>query len=57
VVAFGAMLVAGCAPVRVSQTHTASTSAFEPAKIIEQAPEPIAAFTVCAPPSLQGFSP
>ena len=50
------MLVAGCAPVRVSQTHTASTSALEPPKVTEQASEPIAAFTVRTPSSLEGFS-
>jgi hypothetical protein len=51
------MLVAACAPVRLSQTHTTSTSTREPPTIIEPAREPVATFGLFAPSSLQGFSP
>jgi hypothetical protein len=57
VVAFSAMLVAACAPVRMSQSHTTSTSALEPPKITERARESVATFGLFAPSSLQGFSP
>jgi PBP1b-binding outer membrane lipoprotein LpoB len=57
VVAFSAMLVAACAPVRVSQTHTRSTSAMEPPNMTELAREPVATVGLFAPSSLQGFSP
>jgi hypothetical protein len=57
VAVFAAMLVAACAPVRVSQTHTTSTSTLEPPKITEPAREPVATFGLFAPSSLQGFSP
>jgi hypothetical protein len=57
VVAFSAMLVAACAPVRVSHTHTTSTSATEPPNVTELARGPVATVGLFAPSSLQGFSP
>jgi hypothetical protein len=57
VVAFSAMLVAACTPVRMSHSHTTSTSAHEPPNITEPAREPVATFGLFAPSSLQGFSP
>jgi hypothetical protein len=57
VVAFSTMLVAACAPLHVSQTHTRPTSALEPPRMTELAREPVATFGLLAPSSLQGFSP
>ena len=57
VVAFSVMLVAACAPVRVSQTHTTPTSALEPPQMTELARGPVATVGLFAPSSLQGFSP
>jgi len=51
------MLVAACAPVRVSHTHTTSTSRLEPPKMAELGHEPVAIFGLRASASLQGVSP
>ena len=55
IVALSATLVAGCAPVRVSQSHTTST--LEPPNMTDLAREPVATFGMLAPSGLQGFSP
>jgi hypothetical protein len=57
VVACSAMLVAACAPARVSHTHTTSTSGLEPPRIADLAREPVATLGLLAPAGLQGFSP
>jgi hypothetical protein len=51
------MLVAACAPVRISHTYTTSTSRLEPPTMTELAHEPVATFGLLAPSSLQGFGP
>src|SRR5262245_39979512 len=46
-----AMLVGACAPARVWDTHTTSTSRPEPPRMAELAHEPVATFSLLAPAS------
>jgi len=57
VVALSAILLAACAPPRVSRIHTTSTSRLSQSATAEVAREPIATLGVLAPAGLQGFSP
>jgi len=57
VIACFAALLAGCAPLYLTRTHTTSTPRPQPPDMVDLAHEPVATLGLLAPASLQGFSP
>src|SRR5262247_1331343 len=57
VIACFAALLAGCAPLYITRTHTTSTPRPQPPDMVDLAHEPVATLGLLAPASLQGFSP
>ena len=57
VVALTGSLVAGCAPLHLTRTHTTSTPRPQPSDMLDLTHEPVSTLGLLAPASLQGFSP